>query len=87
MASCFESKHAAKERRDKELADEVAGKRQKQNHIGNFGNIKWDCQELRNKVESYPDDAKVNWTTVARQFQIRNSNGQLAKNGGQIAKD
>ena len=87
MASCFESKQAANERRDKELAFEVAGKRQKRNHIGNFDNITWDCNALRTEVESYPDDAKVNWTVLARQFQIRNRNGQIAKNGGQIAKD
>ena len=62
----------------------MAGKRQKQNHIGNFGNITWDCNTLRTEVESYPDDAKVNWTALAWQFQIRNSNGQIAKNGGSI---
>ena len=33
MASSFESKQAAKERHDKELADEVAGERHKQIHI------------------------------------------------------
>ena len=87
MASSFESKQAAKERHDKELADEVAGERHKQIHIGNFGNITWDCNALRTEVESYPDDAKVNWTALARQFQIRNNDGQIAKNGGQIAKD
>lgn len=37
-------------------------------------------------LESYPDDAKINCTTLARQFQIGNSIGQLAKNGRQIAK-
>jgi len=72
MTSCFESQQAAKERSDKELADEMAGKRQKRNHIGNFGNIKWDCNALRTEVESYPDDVK-NWTVPARQFQITNS--------------
>ena len=62
----------------------MAGKRQKRNHIGNFGNITWDCNTLRTEVESYPDDAKVNWTALAWQVQIRNSNGQIAKNGGSI---
>ena len=76
MAPCFESKRAAKERHDKELADEVAGKRQNLNHIGNFLNVTWDCNASRNEVESYPNDAKVNWTVLARQFQIRNSNAR-----------
>lgn len=30
---------------------------------------------------------KVNWTALARQYQIKNSTGKIAKNGGQIAKD
>lgn len=87
MASSFESKQAAKERRDNEMAAELAGKRRKLNHSGRFDNITWNCNGLKAEVQGYPDDMKVNWTALARQYQIKNSVGQIAKNGGQIAKD
>jgi len=87
MASSFESKQAAKERRDNEMAAELAGKRRKLNHSGRFDNITWNCNGLKAEVQGYPDDMKVNWTALARQYQIKNSAGQIAKNGGQIAKD
>ena len=86
MASSFESKQDAKERRDNEMAAELAAKRRKLNHSGRFDNITWNCG-LKAKVQGYPDCMKVNWTTLARQYQIKNINGEIAKNGGQIAKD
>lgn len=87
MASSFQSKQAAKERRDNEIASELAGKRRKLNHSGRFDNITWNCNGLKAEVQGYPDDMKVNRTVLAREYQIKNSGGQIAKNGGQIAKD
>ena len=87
MASSFETKQAAKERRDNEMAAELAGKRRKRNHSGRLDNITWNCNGLKAEVEGYPDGTKVNWTDLARQYQIKNSTGEIAKNGGQIAKD
>ena len=38
-------------------------------------------------MEGYADESKVNWSELARRYQITNKKGQIAKNGGQIAQE
>ena len=47
----------------------------------------WDKNGLKNEVEGYGDETKVNWSELARRYQIKNKKGQIAKNGGQIAQE
>jgi hypothetical protein len=42
---------------------------------------------MREEVESYPDDTKVNWSDMAQRYSIRNTKGEIAKNGGQVAQE
>jgi hypothetical protein len=42
---------------------------------------------MKEEVESYPDDTKVNWSDMARRYSIRNTKGEIAKNGGQVAQE
>lgn len=56
-------------------------------HAGNFEAMTWDKDGLKNEVEGYGDETKVNWSELARRYQIKNKKGQIAKNGGQIAQE
>jgi hypothetical protein len=42
---------------------------------------------MREEVESYPDDTKVNWSDMAQRYSIRNTKGEIAQNGGQVAQE
>jgi len=64
----------------------MAAKRRKLNHSRCFDNMTWDKNGLQREVESYQEGTKVNWSTLASQYDIRHSHSNIAKNGGQIAK-
>jgi hypothetical protein len=38
----------------------------------------WDQQALLEEVENYNDGTIVNWSELARRYQVKNKNGQLA---------
>ena len=59
----------------------------KRSPIGNFENMQWDKQALLEEVNSYADGTVINWSALARQYQVKNKNGQLAKNGRQIVQE
>ena len=42
---------------------------------------------LLKEVHSYPDGRTVNWSDLARKYNITNKKGKVASNGGQIAQD
>ena len=62
-------------------------KNEKRSPIGNFENMQWDKQALLEEVNSYADGTVINWSALARQYQVKNKNGELAKNGGQIVQE
>ena len=59
----------------------------KQNPVGNLTNVTWDKEVLEEEVENYPDGTRVNWSDLARRHNIQNTNGETAKNGGQITQE
>ncbi|KAL9972520.1 hypothetical protein ACROYT_G018842 [Oculina patagonica] len=87
--SSFEGKHAAMKRNEtsSELDETPVVKRKR--HAGNFEAMTWDKNGLKNEVEGCGDETKVNWSELARRYQIKNMKlkGQIAKNGGQIAQE
>ena len=76
----FESKDIAQKR------VMSAGKR-KRNPVGDLTNMTWDKESMKAEVMRYPAGTLVNWTDLARQYNILNKSGELAKNGGQIAQE
>ena len=87
LASSFESTITAKKRKEREMMEETTGKRRKKDHVGRLENTLWDKDGLKKEVDGYPDETKVNWSELARRFEIRNKKGEIAKNGGQIAQE
>ena len=83
LAMCFESYEEAKRRCE---TSQKAGN-EKRSPIGNFENMQWDKQALLEEVNSYADGTVINWSALARQYQVKNKNGELAKNGGQIVQE
>ena len=55
--------------------------------MGNIDAVTWDKNALKLAVEAYEDGTKINWTELARRYEITNKKGQIAKNGGQIAQE
>ena len=49
--------------------------------------MEWDKEGLKAEVKSYEDGTLVNWSELARKYEIKNKAGEFAKNGGQIAME
>ena len=86
MASSFESRQAAKERRDLYMLQVREGKKKEKNHSGNLEKLA-GLDNLKLEVEGYTSGIQINWSALARNYNIRNKRGELAKNGDQIVKD
>ncbi len=81
LAIAFESK------RDAEIRKNISTGYKRRNPVGNLDNIKFDKENMKEEVENLPDGMRVNWSELARRQNIRNTKGELAKNGGQIAQE
>ena len=80
LAMAFESKQVARQRK------QMATVTKKRNPVGNLDNIAFEKEKMKQEVESYPDGMVVNWSHLAQRYNIKNTKGELAKNGGQIAQ-
>ncbi|XP_065678700.1 uncharacterized protein LOC136093585 [Hydra vulgaris] len=54
-------------------------------HTGNYTN-KWNENDCWKEVVSYVPGTKINFTELAQKYNVINSNGEIAKNRGQIVK-
>ena len=48
--------------------------------------MEWDKEALLEEVKGCDNDI-INWSELARRYQVKNKNGELAKNGGQIVQE
>ena len=87
LDSSFEMKQSAEKRKETTNLENEVPPSKKKHHAGNFDKVSWDKNGLKEEVESYEDDTNVNWSDLARRYQITNKKGQIAKNGGQIAQE
>ena len=77
----FESKEEAIQRHQLE---KLKGKKKK-SPVGKFDKMEWDREAMKDEVLGYSDETLVNWSELGRRYEIKNTSGQLAQNGGQIA--
>lgn len=47
----------------------------------------WDKEKLKQDIEELPDDYKINYSELARQYHVCESTGKTTANGGQIVKE
>ena len=82
LAVAFESIEDKTKRKNEKVSGAA-----KKSSVGNFDKMNWDKEAMKEEVLSYADDKVVNWSEIARYYNIRNSNGAIAQNGGQIAQE
>ena len=76
LASSFETTVSAKERHQKV---------KKRSRVAET--VTWDTEALKEEVRSYDSEKVVNWSELARKYDVKKANGEIANNGGQIIKD
>lgn len=81
LTMCFESLEEAKLRHESQLNS------QRRSPVGNTEKMEWNKAALLEEVSGYDSDVLVNWSDLARRYQVKNKNGELAKNGGQIVQE
>jgi len=65
----FESRRAAEERlRAKVQATQC---QKKKDHTGTIKDINWDKEKLKQEVDGYEDGVKINWSDLARKYDIK----------------
>ena len=84
-ATVLEPKEAAKRRQNLQL--ETAVRKKPKIHIGRLDNVTWDEKALTAEVNTKKSEEVVNWSALARKYNVRDKNGDIAKNGGQIVKE
>lgn len=86
ITSSFESKETARKR--KSINDENQNPTKKtKDHTGNYNSMIGDKEELRREVEELPNDFEINYSHLARKYNVCDSSGKIASNGGQIVKE
>ena len=55
-------------------------------HHGNIHNYTWKWRDCLEHFNNLPRGTIVNYTEIAKQFELRDSNLQPLKNGGQLVK-
>eukprot|EP00058_Branchiostoma_floridae_P018560 XP_002604049.1 hypothetical protein BRAFLDRAFT_71661 [Branchiostoma floridae] len=87
LAEEFESKDEAEQRTKKRKLLEELGQRKPRNKLGNFENwATFDGERLKQEVDSYEDGENVNWTELARKYEIKTPDGKVPPNAGQLLK-
>lgn len=87
LDSSFETKPAAIKRKETSSEPRETAPVKRKRHAGNFDAMTWNKNGLKLEVEGYKDDTKVNWSELARRYEIKNKKSEIAKNGGQIAQE
>lgn len=88
MASSFESKETARKRKaeDDENQNPMIQKKKK-DHTGKFDTMDWEKEQLKSEVEDLPDGYVINYSELARRYNVCDGSGKIALNGGQIVKE
>ena len=51
------------------------GMKRAHNHVGNLKSYSWDKNNCIEEVERYPADYNINYSDLARRFDLKNKNG------------
>ena len=87
LSLSFETVEAAKQKTEITLEKIRTGQKIAKKHCGDFSQMTWDKEALKREFENLPEDTVVNWSDIARRYNINDLSGKTAKNGAQIAKE
>ncbi|CAH1259109.1 Hypp2154 [Branchiostoma lanceolatum] len=83
----FENRSEAEERTKRRKEREADGKLKPKDRLGNFSlYASFDKENLKNEVMAYEDDRTVNWTQLAMKHGVKDNNGKVPSNAGQLVK-
>ena len=63
------------------------GSKRKKDHVGDISKFNFDKENCIHEVNSYNENDEINFSALARKYNLKNSNGILPKNAGQIVKE
>ncbi|VDI34881.1 Hypothetical predicted protein [Mytilus galloprovincialis] len=86
MSTSFESKKSASKRVLSRLNKEKSGYKPKKHH-GKFDNYKFDKDLFLQEIQQNPAGSTINWSLLARKYDIKSKNGTTPKNAGQVLKE
>ena len=67
---------------------EAKGLIEKKDHVGDATKMNWNKEDFLKDVENLEFSlTEVNWSDMARKYEVIDGSGELAKNGGQIIKE
>lgn len=89
LASSFESKNTARKRKAQLLQNDENQNppKKKKEHTGKFNTMVWDKEKLKSEIKELPDGHVINYSELSRRFNVCDSSGKIALNGGQIVKE
>ena len=57
-------------------------------HVGDVAKMNWRKEDILKEVGNLEaNSTEVNWSDMARKYEVHDGNGEIAKNGGQITKE
>ena len=61
--------------------------KRKKDHVRDISKFNFDKENCIHEVNSYNENDEINFSALARKYNLKNSNGILPKNAGQIVKE
>ena len=87
LSQSFESNEQAKRRVERTQRKIQNGSKRKKDHVRDLSNINFHKENCIHQVNSYNENDEINFSALVRKCSLRNSNGILPKNAGQIVKE
>lgn len=82
----YETPRGAKERTEKQTNKITQGKTKLKSHIGKAQNYQLKKDEFIEFLQSVKPGSAIVWRSLALKFHLRNRNGNIPKNSGQVMK-
>lgn len=82
----FKTKESTVERTRKEKEKLAAGSKRPHDHVGKWSNFSWDSARCLAKFSSLSDGDVINYSQLAKDFELLDAKGETPKNAGQVIK-
>ena len=87
LSQSFESYEQAKSRVEVTQRKIQNGSKRKKDHVGDISKFNFDEESCIHEVNSYNENDEINFSALARKYNLKSSNGILPTNAGQIVKE
>ena len=62
------------------------GTKRKRDHVGDLNSYTWNKEECLQEVYQYNEKDNINYTAIAKKYEVKNKDMIQVKNGGQVIK-